>query len=87
MFSIAEVILVYELLDTVGPAIPELLLAAQLNATECVVLLTQVPVSAAEFGEFVALLISVTVPLTLPVAFGLNATFSSAVCRRQPWIR
>jgi hypothetical protein len=41
VFSTVEVILVYEL-------IPELLLAAQLYATECVALLTPVPVSAAE---------------------------------------
>jgi hypothetical protein len=45
-----------------------------------VVLLTPVPVTASEFGEFVALLTRDTAPLTLPVAFGANTTFSSAVC-------
>jgi len=44
------------------------------------VLLTPVPVTASEFGEFVALLTRDTVPLTLPVAFGANTTFNSAVC-------
>ncbi len=43
-------------------------------------LLTPVPVTASELGEFVALLTRDTVPLTLPVAFGANTTFSSAVC-------
>ncbi len=43
-------------------------------------LLTPVPVTATEFGEFVALLTSETAPLTLPVAFGANTTFISAVC-------
>jgi len=45
-----------------------------------VALLTPVPVSPAEFGELVALLINVTVPRTIPVAFGANTTFNSAVC-------
>jgi hypothetical protein len=43
------------------------------------VLLTPVPATAIEFGEFVALLTSDTVPLTLPVTFGANTTFNSAV--------
>ncbi len=43
-------------------------------------LLTPVPDTASELGEFVALLSSDTVPLTLPVAFGANTTFNSAVC-------
>jgi hypothetical protein len=56
------------------------LLAAQFNATECAVLLTAVPDTASEFGEFVALLTRDTVPLTLPVTLGANTTFNSAVC-------
>jgi hypothetical protein len=55
-------------------------LAAQLNATECAVLLTPVPAVAMEFGELVALLVIVTFPVTLPVVFGANTTPSSAVC-------
>ena len=43
-------------------------------------LLTPVPDTATEFGEFVALLISVTVPLTLPVVLGANTTLRFAVC-------
>jgi len=58
----------------------ELLLAPQLNATECAVLLTPVPATLTLLGEFVALLEMLTVPLTLPVAFGANTTFNSAVC-------
>src|SRR5260370_1153383 len=43
-------------------------------------LLTPVPVTATEFGELVALLTSVTTPLTLPATLGANTTFNSAVC-------
>jgi hypothetical protein len=43
-------------------------------------LLTPVPATASELGEFVALLTNDTVPLTLPVTFGANITFNSAVC-------
>ena len=43
-------------------------------------LLTPVPVTASELGEFVALLTRDTAPLTLPVAFGANSTLNSAVC-------
>jgi hypothetical protein len=45
-----------------------------------VTLLTPVPVTATEFGELVALLTSVTTPLTLPATLGANTTFNSAVC-------
>lgn len=44
------------------------------------VLLTPVPDTATEFGELLALLISVTVPLALPVTLGANTTFKFAVC-------
>ena len=57
-----------------------MLLAFQLNETECEVLLTPVPLTAMPFGELVALLTTLTVPLTLPVTLGANATFNSAVC-------
>ena len=43
-------------------------------------LLTPVPVTATEFGEFVALLTSVTTPLMLPVTLGANTKLNSAVC-------
>ncbi len=43
-------------------------------------LLTPVPDTATEFGELVALLTSVTVPLALPVTLGANTTFRFAVC-------
>jgi hypothetical protein len=44
------------------------------------VLLTPVPVAAIELGELLALLASVIVPPTLPVAFGEKLTVSSADC-------
>jgi hypothetical protein len=44
------------------------------------VLLTPVPDTATEFGELVALLTTVTVPLALPVTLGANTTFRFAVC-------
>ena len=43
-------------------------------------LLTPVPATLTLLGEFVALLEMLTVPLTLPAAFGANATLNSAVC-------
>lgn len=39
-----------------------------------------VPATNTEFGELVALLIIVTVPVTLPVTVGAKTTFISAVC-------
>lgn len=42
-------------------------------------MLTPVPLVAIEFGEFVALLVRVTFPVTDPVAFGTNITFKFAV--------
>jgi hypothetical protein len=56
------------------------LLAPQFSVTKCEVLLTPVPVSATPLGVFVALLVIVTLPLTLPVALGAKTTFISAVC-------
>ena len=43
-------------------------------------LLTPVPVSAIEFGEFVALLVSTICPIAEPVAFGAKST-----CRLALW--
>jgi hypothetical protein len=48
--------------------------------TECADAATPSPVSAIVAGEFVALLVTFTLPLTLPAVFGANVTSTVAVC-------
>jgi hypothetical protein len=50
------------------------------KATECCTGCTAVPAREIASGEFVALLVTVTVPVTFPVAAGAKVTFSVAVC-------
>src|SRR6516164_8035438 len=55
-------------------------LATQVSATECVVAATPVPDTFREPGELLALLVTVTVPVTLPAALGAKSTLRTAVC-------
>ena len=62
-------------------------LAFQLSATECCEppppanrLPTPVPETLKETGELLALLVTVTVPVTLPEALGAKSTCRTAVC-------
>ena len=54
-------------------------LACQFSATEWLVLLTPVP-DTAMAGSVLALLTTVTVPLSVPVVFGANTMFMIALC-------
>ena len=54
-------------------------LAAQERAAECATVVTPVPKSAIWTGEFVPLLVTVTLPVTIPVAAGANVTVKVAV--------
>lgn len=54
-------------------------LAVQFSVTECETGWTPVPVREIVLGEFVALLVTVTLPVALPVAAGANVTFKVAV--------
>lgn len=54
--------------------------AAQLNDTECVVWATPVPDNMMTIGEFVALLVTVILPVALPAAAGSNVAVKAAVC-------
>jgi len=54
-------------------------LADQLSATECIVLLIPEPLTATAGAVFVALLTTVTVPLNVPVLFGANTMCIVAV--------
>lgn len=56
------------------------MLAAQLSATECPVLLTPVPETAIPGAVLVALLTTVTLPVSVPVVFGANTMFIVADC-------
>jgi len=55
-------------------------LACQFSATEWLVLLTPVPDTAMAGAVLVALLTTVTVPLSVPVVFGANTMFMIAFC-------
>jgi hypothetical protein len=55
-------------------------LPVQLNVTEWPALLTPVPESVIEFGEFAALLVSTICPIAEPVTFGAKST-----CRLVLW--
>jgi hypothetical protein len=56
-------------------------LAAQLSATECAVVPeTPAPLTTIVAGEFVALLATFRLPLTIPAALGANVTFMVALC-------
>jgi hypothetical protein len=59
---------------------PEDVLASQLSATDGAVAETPVPLHAIDVGEFVALLVIVTLPLIFPALFGSKATSNVAVC-------
>jgi hypothetical protein len=62
------------------PLTPEDVLAVQLSATEWLVLLMPVPLTATDGGVFVALLTTFTVPVKVPVALGANTTCIVADC-------
>jgi hypothetical protein len=53
-------------------------LGVQLNLALCAV--TLVPESGMDKGELVAVLVSETLPLNVPVAVGANVTLKLAVC-------
>jgi hypothetical protein len=53
-------------------------LAFHVNPTVCVVAATPVPLSEIVAGEFVALLVIVTLPVTAPAAVGANSTVNVA---------
>jgi hypothetical protein len=55
-------------------------LAFQLNVTECATGATPVPDREIVTGDEAALLVTVTLPVTLPVADGAKVTLSVAVC-------
>ena len=55
------------------------MLAIQFKLTECACAV-RVPVSAIVIGEFVALLVTVTVPEALPAAAGVKVTLNGDVC-------
>lgn len=55
-------------------------LAIQFNVAECEIGWTPVPDRVTVAGELVALLVTVTLPVTLPVPDGANVTLSVAVC-------
>jgi hypothetical protein len=55
-------------------------LAVQFNVTECETGWTPVPEREIVAGELVALLVTVTLPVTLAAAAGVKVTFSVAVC-------
>jgi hypothetical protein len=55
-------------------------LASQFRMTECADAATPSPVSPIVAGEFVALLVTFTLPLTLPVVFGAKVTSTVADC-------
>jgi len=55
-------------------------LACQFSATEWLVLLTPVPDNVMAGAVLVALLTTVTVPLSVPVVFGANTMFMIALC-------
>ena len=55
-------------------------LAAQLSVTECATGWTPVPDRETVAGELVALLVTVTLPVTLAADAGVNITFNVAVC-------
>ena len=54
------------------------MLADHVSVTEWLVLLTPLPETAIELGEFVALLAMLMFPVTLPVTCGANSTFNIA---------
>ena len=56
------------------------MLAFQVSVTLCVVVATPVPESAIVFGEPLALLATMTLPVTLPAEIGLNNTPNAKVC-------
>ena len=56
------------------------MLASQLSVTECAVTDNPVPLTASVAGEFVALLATLTLPLTLPAVFGAKVTFTVVFC-------
>ena len=55
-------------------------LAAQLSVTECATACVPVPESEIVIGEFVALLVTVTLPATVVADVGVNATPNVADC-------
>jgi hypothetical protein len=55
-------------------------LASQVSVTECATGWTPVPDRETVAGELVALLVTVAVPVRIPVAAGVKVTFSIAVC-------
>ena len=61
---------------TLYPTMPAEVLAVQLSSTECVVAAMPSPLTAMVAGEFVALLATFTLPLTVPAVFGANVTFN-----------
>lgn len=56
------------------------MLAFHVSATVCAVVATPVPESAIVFGEPLALLATMTLPVTLPAEIGLNNTPNVKVC-------
>ena len=56
------------------------MLAAQLSVTECATACVPVPESEIVIGEFVALLVTVTLPATVVADVGVNATPNVADC-------
>jgi hypothetical protein len=54
--------------------------AVQVNVTECATDWTPVPKRETVAGVLVALLVTVAVPVRIPVAAGVRVTFSIAVC-------
>ena len=56
------------------------MLATQLNVAECETACTPVPDRVIVAGEFVTLLATVTLPVTLPAPAGVKVTLRLAVC-------
>ena len=56
------------------------MLAVQPSVTEWLVLLMPVPFTATAGAVVVALLMTVTVPVNVPMLFGANTIFMVAVC-------
>jgi hypothetical protein len=79
-FSRAYVVLPFGALYTQYPAMPDDVLASQLNVAECDAL--EIPAAASDIfaGEFVALLMTETLPLTVSAVVGAKVTSSVAVC-------
>ena len=54
-------------------------LGSHVNAAECAISCTPVPDNAMVVGELVALLATLTLPVTLPASVGAKATLKVAV--------